>query len=538
MNNQELEGISTPAGVTRKALLRGMALAAAGLAVDRLGFVSDVHAQAKPQKGGVFTFNLPADPPNFDPLSNTSGNVLWCIAPCYSGLVRFDPLNPDAVVSDAAKNWTVSEDGRTYNFTLFDNIKFHDRKPLTSADVVFSLERVRNPPKGVVSNRQSVFDVVEAIEAPDARTVVIKLKRPASAFLNTLASGWMVILSKAFVEGGGNPSKTIMGSGPFKFTEYVQGVSVELERNPDYFIAGRPYLDGIKGYIIPDQGTTWNYLQSGQLHMWQSIQGSEAGQYKPNRDIDILEAPSTSMLGVAFNTTVAPFTNPLLRKAAALAIDRNAALAILQRGQGVFAGPVMPGPWALGKAELETIPGYGLDMEANLAEAKKIVADKGFKDLNIRLLVRRIALFEPVGVFLKDQWSKIGMNVTLNIEENATFFEKQNKRQFDALVFGASVNTADPDDLGPWFRCDSVQNYAGACEKGVDDLFARMSAELDPEKRRALTHEWEKAIAEQNSLFVMYWRKRFMGLNRSVHNMVLHPNLDNNMKMQDIWLAS
>ena len=538
MTNHDFAGISPPAGVTRKTFLRGMMLAAAGLAVGPMGLIADAHAQGKPEKGGVFNFNLTADPPNFDPLSNTSGTVLSVIAPCYSGLVRFDPLDPNAIAADAAKSWKVSEDGKAYTFTLFDKIVFHDGGALTSADVLFSLERVRNPPKGVVSNRQTMLDVVASIEAPDAKTVVITLKRPSPAFINTLASGWMVILSKKFVEGGGDPAKKVMGSGPFRFVEYVQGVSVELERNPKYFIADRPYLDGIKAYIIPDQGSTWNYLQSGQLQMWQSIQGSEAGQFKSNADIEIIESPSTSMLGVTFNTTVAPFNNPLLRKAAVLAIDRDAALNILQRGQGLFAGPIMPGPWSLDKAALESVPGYGTDAVANLAEAKKIIADNGFGKLTIRLLVRRISLFEPVGVFLKDQWGKVGLNVNLDVQENATFFDKQNGRQFDALVFGASVNTADPDDVAPWYQSGSSQNYAGLQNARLDALADQISSELDSAKRKALANQWEKEIAGEYRTFVLYWRKRFMGLRRNVHNMVLHPNLDNNLKLQDLWLSS
>ena len=124
----------------------------------RLGVCHRALAQETPVKGGIFNFNLTATPPNFDPLSNSSGTVLSCIAPCYSGLVRFDPLDPNAIIPDAAKEWTVSDDGKTYTFTLFDNIRFHDGKPLTSADVAFSLDRVRNPPEGVASNRQAALE--------------------------------------------------------------------------------------------------------------------------------------------------------------------------------------------------------------------------------------------------------------------------------------------------------------------------------------------------------------------------------------------
>ena len=87
----------------------------------------------------------------------------------------------------------------------------------------------------------------------------------------------MVILARHFIEAGGDPAKTVMGSGPFRFKEYIEGVSVELERNPDYFVADRPYLDGIKGFIVPDQGAVWNYLQSGELQIGSRSRGPRRG---------------------------------------------------------------------------------------------------------------------------------------------------------------------------------------------------------------------------------------------------------------------
>ena len=530
-------GLDNP---TRKDFLRGLALLASGAAfMGPMGAITGAMAQGAPKKGGVLAFNLSSSPPNFDPLSNVSSTVLGCIAPCYSGLVRFDPMNPDAIISDAAKIWTISPDGKTYTFKLFDNIKFHDGKPLTSADALFSLERMRNPPQGVVSSRKALLANVESIAAPDATTLVITLKRPATAFLNTLASGWMVILAKHFIEAGGDPFKTVMGSGPFKFKQYIEGVSVELVRNPDYFVADRPYLDGLKAFIVPDQGAVWNYLQAGQLHMWVSIQGSEAGNYKSDAKINIIDTPSTSAIGVSFNTTAGPFTNLALRNAAALAIDREAALNILQRGQGVFGGPVVPGPWTMDPKELQKIPGYGLDKAANLAEAKRIMKEPGFEKggLKVRLLVRRIALFEPVGVFLKDQWSKIGIETILDVQENASFFTSQAGKKFDAVVAGISVNTSDPDDLGPIHACNSSQNLSGLCNVDNDKLFAQISEESDPVKRKQLTNQWEASVAAGQNMFVMYWRQRFMGLRRNVNAMVIHPNIDNNSKMQDVWLS-
>lgn len=540
MTDFDTADLKTPKGLTRQQFLRGLGLVSLGAAfAGPLGGVRAALAQETPVKGGIFNFNLTASPPNFDPLSNNSGTILSCIAPCYSGLIRFDPMDPNAIIADAAREWSASPDGKTYTFTLHDNIAFHDGKPLTSADVAFTLDRVRNPPEGVASSRKAALGVIDSIATPDPLTVAITLKRQSPGFLNTLASGWMVILAKHFIEAGGDTKTQVMGSGPFMFKQYVDGVSVELERNPNYFIPDRPYLDGIKGFIIPDQGATWNYLQSGQLQQWQSIQGSEAGQYASDDKIEIVSTPSTSMIGVTFNTKVAPFDNPVLRAAASLAIDRQAGLDILQRGQGVFSGPVMPGPWALDPAALQAIPGYGLDPAANLVEAKRLMAEAGFANgLTVKVLVRRIALFEPVGVFLKDQWAKIGITVDLAVQENAEFFESRSKLAFQAMVAGNSANTSDPDDVGPWFMCDSSQNFSGLCNAEADALFAQMSGEMDPVKRKTLSDQWQLAAASDHSTFVMYWRSRFMGLRREVHGLIIHPNIDNNLKHQDVWLSA
>ena len=293
---------------------------------------------------------------------------------------------------------------------------------------------------------------------------------------------------------------------------------------------------GLPATSSPTRGATWNYLQSGQLQEWQSIQGAEAGQYKSDDEVEIVETASTSMIGVTFNTTIAPFDNPSLREAACLAIDRASALEILQRGQGVFGGPIAPGPWALDAASLERISGYGPDPAANLAKAKELMKSFG-GNVKVRMLVRRISLFEPVGIFLKDQWAKIGIDVALEVQENAAFFASQAKRDFQALVAGASVNTTDPDDIAAWYKCNSSQNLAGLCLEDADRLLDSMSAEIDQERRKELAHQWETRVAAGHGTFIMYWRKRFMGLRRNVRGMRIHPNIDNNLKMQDVWLA-
>ncbi len=526
------------AGMQRRDFLRGIAALGMGLPLTGLGLSGVFAEDAVPKAGGILSFNLTASPSNFDPMSNGSSTTLGIISPCYNSLVRFDPTDPNTVIGDLATSWDVSEDGKTYRFQLAEGVLFHDGVPMTSADVKTTFDWIRNPPEGIVSNRKGMLEVVEAIDAPDDKTVVFTLKRPLGSFLNNLSSGWMLVQPKHILESTGAMKDAIVGTGPFKLKEIVSGVSIELEKNADYWVDGLPYLDGIKAFVIPDQGATWNYLQNGQLHIFMSIQGQEAGQYATGGDVTVLDSPSTSVIGVTFNTEIEPFNNPELRKAASLAIDRATALEVGQRGQGAFGGAVMPGPWSLSEADLVAIPGYGTDVEANLTEAKRIMEEQGFGGgLDVKLLVRRIALFEPIGVLLKDAWAKIGINVTLDLQENASFFEAQDKRSYQAVVTGGSFNSNDPGDLRDYVTCNSANNYSEFCVETNDAAFKAFDEALDPAERKVLANAWEASFLAEHPVFYMYWRKRFMGVHNSVHGMVLHPNTDNNMRWDQLWLS-
>lgn len=528
-------------GLTRQEFLRSVGAVGLGLTVPGAGmWTAAALAADEPRSGGVFNLNLTGDPPNFDPISNTTGTVLTTIAPCYNGLVVFDPDNPVKIVGDLAESWEFAPDGKALTFKLVRTAKFHDGKPMTAADVKASFDIVRNPPSGLPSPRKGALGAVTSIETPDDFTVRFVLKQPSPSLLANLAGGWMVVMPKHILDAKGNMKDQVVGTGPFMMKTYTRGVSVELVKNPNYHVKGRPYLDGIKAFVVPDSGTTMNYLKSGQLHMFQSIQGQDAGILKSTANLTALEAPSTSYISVNFNTRVAPFNNLELRKAATLAIDREAALKVTGNGQGGLAGVALPGEWALPAAELEKIPGYGRDVAANQAEARRILAREGFPNgFPVKLLVRRIALFEPVGIFVKDQWAKVGINATLDIQENAAYFATTAKGDFQADASGASYPVNDPDAMfADQSGCGDAAKPTLVCDVEVEALFNKQSQTLDPAERRRIVNQLELLLLKKYNIAYMFWRNRFMGLSAKVKDMKLHPNIDNNMRMQSVWLSA
>ncbi|MDP2952520.1 MAG: ABC transporter substrate-binding protein, partial [Chloroflexota bacterium] len=187
------------------------------------------------------------------------------MAPVYSLLVRSDPKDINKVGPDLAERWDVSPDGKVYTFFLRRGVKWHDGTPLSSADVKASFDRIVSPPKGVLSQRQAYFDAVDKIETPDGFTVRFLLKRPQAAFPAIVAVPFNAVFPKAILDQKGDMKKDIMGSGPFRFKEYIRGVQFEVEKNPDYFLPGLPYLDGVVRYIIPDSAAAKGAFVTGRL---------------------------------------------------------------------------------------------------------------------------------------------------------------------------------------------------------------------------------------------------------------------------------
>ena len=183
----------------------------------------------------------------------------------YNTLVMFDPHGFPNIIGDLAKSWERSEDGKTWTFKLHEGVKFHDGTELTSADVKASWDRIYNPPEGVTSPRRSYFEMIDSIEAPDKNTVVFTLKYPAASFLAMIAQPANFIYAKADIDKAPDwHKKNANGTGPFKLKKYVRGSSLEVERNPNYFKAGLPYMDGVKYFMIKDLSASAKSVRSGR----------------------------------------------------------------------------------------------------------------------------------------------------------------------------------------------------------------------------------------------------------------------------------
>ena len=502
------------------------------------------HAQ-DPKSGGVLQFAVTAEPGDYDCHASQTFALLHPISPFYSFLVRYDASQGGKITGDLAKSWDVSADGLTYTFKLHEGVKFHDGSPLTSADVKFSYQRIQNPPEGVVSLRKSLFSNVIAIETPDTTTVIFRIKQPNASMLDNFAQPFNCIYSKAKVEKEPRfPVTNILGSGAFQFVEYVRGSHLVAKRFENYFQKGRPYLDGYKAYFVKSGGVVTG-MQGGQFDAeFRGRTPAERDQLvKAGADRwTIHEGPWGTVNIVIFNTRQKPFDDVRVRRALSLAIDRWGGNEQLSRVTLVKAtgGFLRPGsPEALSDAELEKIPGYGRDIEKARDEARKLLKDAGFEGLKVRLHNRTLDQpYTPVGIFLIDQWRRIGVTVEHSQVETKAYFGNLVAGDFDVALYPVTVAADNPTEKHQSHLTNekSPISYSRHADKILDDLWDRQLAELDPAKRKALIQDFERRVLTEGYSLSVNWWQRIIVLNKKIKGWNFSSSHFQGNDLVNVWL--
>ena len=377
---------------------------AAGLGIVLgTGALPSVAAEEEAGKrGGIFTYTIPADaPPSFDGHREGTFATLHSVAPFYRVLVRVNPDNPSSTTDFVCDLCTVmpqaTDGGRTYAFKLRDGVKFHDGSPLSAADVAASWEHIIHPPKGVLSPRQSWYEMVDNIEVPDQSTVAFHLKYATTAFLPALADPFTFVYKKENLDK--DPrwyEKNILGSGPFKFAEYETGQSIKGVRNPDYYRNGLPYLDGFTGIYADKQAVRVEAIRADRAAMeFRGLPPATRDELVKALGDKVVVQESDWNCGsfVHLNHQKKPFDDVRVRRALSLAIDRWHGAPALSKIATVrtVGGIVFPGsPLAATKEELEQIAGFWPDIEKSRAEARRLLKEAGAENLSFEFLNRGV----------------------------------------------------------------------------------------------------------------------------------------------------
>src|SRR5437899_3162027 len=379
-----------------------------------------------PKYGGGLALRLREDLPQGFAIHETATiSTLWPAMPCFSNLVLFDPLKTthrmDAVIGELAERWSWQDNDRNLVFFLRTGVWWHDGKPFSSKDVKFTFDLLREAPdapaKLRINPRRDWYANLEAVGAVDPQTVAFRLKRRQPSLLLTLASGYTPIYA-AHVPPASYRTGCV-GTGPFKLKEWRKGEFVEYVKNPDYFVKGRPYLDGLKYFPIVERGTRQAALQAGKLDV--SFPGETtktAAEQLKNAVPQLLVTPYNQNVSdnIIMNVKKPPFDNPKVRLAVSHAIDRRALVGAVHQGGAVVGAALAPKPWGfwgLGEKDLLGLPGYVATPADEKAKAKKLMAEVGYspeKPLKVEIVTRAIALYVDMASFGINELKQVGID--------------------------------------------------------------------------------------------------------------------------------
>ena len=478
--------------------------------------VADDHA---PKSGGTLNFVVGSKIPSYDGHVETTFGMIHPIAPFYSLLIRVNPSNPSEndFECDVCESWEVSADGLTYTYKIREGIKFHNGEPLTAADVHATYDKIIFPPEGQASSRKAFYAMVDSHRVVDDFTYEMKLKFPSGAYLPAMASPFNFIYADEDLSAHGLQwhKTNINGTGPFKFVEHQPGAFVSGEKYADYHFEGRPYLDGFKAISAPKL--------SARV---QAIEGNRAaiefrGFPPKQRDalvaalgdkIVVKESDWNCVLLATPNHKRKPFDDPRVRKALTLAIDRWGGSKYLSKIAIVktVGGIVFPNhPLAASKEELMTMAGYSEDMDANRAEAKRLLEEAGF-DFSKTYSFNNRGVDQPykvVGTWLIDQWKKVGINFEQKVSPSPVFYDILRKQyDFDVSIDFNCQSVINPIADVSKFIPSSGNNYTQNEDAEIEALYQELLRAATEEEQRVIMRKLETMVlSDKATQFITLW---------------------------------
>jgi peptide/nickel transport system substrate-binding protein len=460
-------------------------------------------AAAPPDRGGTIVWAVHESMPSFDLHYDNSYIVGQPVGPLYNGLLTFDVYKNEQIIGDLAERWDVAPDGKRITFALRQGVTFHDGSAFTCADAQYSLDKLADPKRTsplLVTMMDAVFDSATCL---DDVTLVMSLKKPSAAILPMLAGAHAVMMKAGIAERVDRKDpKFLMGTGPFKFKSYTPGVEFRAERNPHYWKPGLPYLDGYQAVVMADLTKIFASFRARQLTMTgigRHLERPEATiLHKDFPDAVVAIGPRAGWDAFVMNLSKAPFQDPRMRQAVALATDREKMIEIAAEGWGVLGGYIGPHtPYGLPLAALKQYPQFGDDMAIRQAEAKRLVAAAGYpKGADVELVLRRGPMYEPGALSRQDDLKKVGINLKITLLDTAGFRDRIEQGEFQAYTALLGVPFDDPDLYYARLVCKTLFNLDHYCNPAFDTLFAQQSQTFETQQRAEITRQMERILLQ------------------------------------------
>ena len=481
----------------------------------------------------IFRYNESAGIASLDPAYSKDQALNWGCSQIYNGLIQLDTaLQPQPCI---AKRWNISDDGKTYSFTLRDDVFFHkselfgspdSSRRVVASDFVYSLSRIFDPK--VASPGLWIFNEVDTsfgqngFLAPDDTSFIIKLKQPFSPFLSLLSMPYCSVVPREVVEHYGvDFRKHPCGTGPFRMQMWKEGVKLVLRRNEKYFEKDDdgtplPFLDAVAVTFIVDKQTAFLEFIKGNLDFMNSIAPSykdelltSTGQLRPkyNDRIDMVSTPflNTEYLGFLMDGDDSPLKDKRIRQAICYGFDRRKMMKYMRNNIGL---PGCNGFIPFG------LPGFDTSAsryEFNPERSRQLLSEAGYpggKGLP-ELKLATTATYADLCKYIQQQLGMVGINVSIDVNPPAALREQI--AQGKASWFRGSWIADYPDAenylslfYSPNF-CPSGPNYTHFSNKKFDRLYEQAKRETEPDRRTALYREMDALVMDEAPVVVLYY---------------------------------
>jgi peptide/nickel transport system substrate-binding protein len=489
-------------------------LSAAGVSAALLpGTVSRALAQTgTPKKGGTLKMWV-SEPVMLTGAFNSAGQIYEISGKMFDGLVSYDfEFNPKPQL---ALSWETSADGKSITFKLRPGVKWHDGQPFTAADVQFSALKVWKElhPRG-----RSTYRYLSDVEVPDPLTAIFRFERPSPYVMNSLAGAESQVLPRHLYEGRDiltNPANLApVGTGPFKFKEWQRGQYIALVRNPDYWDAPKPYLDGIVMISMSDSAARAVALESGELDIAGAIPVSLADARRLDK-LPTLTIPKRGGEAIAYqafmeiNTRRPYFQDIRVRQAMYQAIDR----AFIVKNIYFDFAKVATGPISQENVKFYSsdVPKYAYDV----AKANALLDEAGLKRQSdgLRLKITHDPL--PAGDtyarsadYFKQQMALIGIAVEIRNQDFPTYYKRvYGVYDFDTTSTGAFGLTDPTVGIQRFYWSKNIvpgvafSNGSGYNSPAADAALEAAQIEVDPAKRSAAFHDFQNIVMKDLPIF-------------------------------------
>ena len=455
------------------------------------------------KRGGTLTHAINWTVPSMDPhISTLPQHALNENA--YEGLVRLraDPKTwEQKVVGVLAESWK-SPDAKTIVFKLRQGVQFHDGSNFDAQVAAWNFLRARDHPKSMI---KATLKVIDTIKAVDKQTLEIKTKDDNAALLRVLAhvnGGLVRMVSKAAFDKNGEEwlQRNAVGTGPFKFKQWITDDRVILERNVDYWEAGAdgkplPYLDGLVMRYIPDPTVSVIDMRAGAVHLVEGMALKDITTLKTDPSLAYVELPWAGQIYfmMGFNTGASPFNDVKVRRAALYGIDRVGMHKTLGFGVGA---PQYYGNWLPGFLGYdESVPKYEYDPD----KVKQLLKEAGYPDgISIELKVIAREPENTIGEFVQQMWTNVGIKTKLVSQERLSWIDAVRAKNFQTCFWrGSSIAGVDPDLLRTVVKCGGPDNWSQFCDPEIDRLMDQGAATPDAKKRQEIYRNVLSLIQER-----------------------------------------